>query len=131
MERFRARPRNSVQQNVTLPQVKEVLLDLIHQHSQHEAMHLAHIVNQALEQYSPHGTRGVKQGNYGIIKGITAPAIVCEVGFLNHPKEGPFITSKDGMDALSKGIALGILRYLTLRRGATLNIPESILPTEP
>ena len=122
--------KNSVKEPIEQPQVQEVLLDLIHQRSQHEAMHLAHIVNQALEQYSPHGTRGVKQGNYGIIKGITTPAIVCEVGFLNHPKEGPFITSKDGMEALSKGIALGILRYLTLRRRAALNIPESILPSE-
>ena len=121
--------KHSVPKKVSSPHVKEVLLDLIHQRSQHESMHLAHIVNQALELYSPHGTRGVKQGNYGIIKGITTPAIVCEVGFLNHPKEGPFITSKEGMESLSKGVALGILRYLTLRRKATLEIPEILLPS--
>ena len=119
---------NSVKSKVKSAQAREILLDLIHQRAQHEAMHLAHIVNQALEQYSPHGTRGVKQGNYGIIKGITTPAIVCEVGFLNHPKEGPFITSKDGMDSLSKGITLGILRYLTLRRKAELDIPKTLAP---
>ena len=120
--------KNSVAKRVKSEQAKEVLLDLIHQRAQHESMHLAHIMNQALTLFSPHGTRGVKQGNYGIIKGITTPAIVCEVGFLNHPKEGPFITSKEGMASLSKGIALGILRYLTLRRGAELEIPESVLP---
>ena len=121
--------KGSVSKRVPSGQSKEVLLDLIHQRAQHESMHLAHIVNQALSLYSPHGTRGVKQGNYGIIKGITTPAIVCEVGFLNHPKEGPFITSAEGMEALSKGIALGILRYLTLRRGAELDIPETLLPS--
>lgn len=121
---------HSVKQKVKSQQVKEVLLDLIHQRAQHESMHLAHIMNQALELYSPFGTRGVKQGDYGIIKGITTPAIVCEVGFLNHPKEGPFITSKEGMDALSRGIALGILRYLTLRRRADLMIPESLIPPQ-
>lgn len=122
--------KKSVSSKVKSTQAREILLDLIHQRAQHEAMHLAHIVNQALEQYSPHGTRGVKQGNYGIIKGITTPAIVCEVGFLNHPKEGPFITSKAGMSSLSKGIAMGILRYLTLRRKAELVIPENLAPSK-
>ena len=122
--------KKSVSSKVKSVQAREILLDLIHQRAQHEAMHLAHIVNQALEQYSPHGTRGVKQGNYGIIKGITTPAIVCEVGFLNHPKEGPFITSKAGMDSISKGFAMGILRYLTLRRKAELVIPENLAPSK-
>ncbi len=122
--------KKSYEKKIKSAQAREIVLDLVHQRAQHEAMHLAHIVNQALELYSPHGTRGVKQGNYGIIKGITTPAIVCEVGFLNHPKEGPFITSKEGMDSLSKGIAVGILRYLTLRRKADLNIPQSLSPTE-
>ena len=120
--------RQSVKTQKTPPQVREVLYDLIHQRAQHESMHLAHIVNQALQGFSPFGTRGVKQGDYGIIKGITTPAIVCEVGFLNHPREGPFITSKKGMSDLSKGIALGILRYLTLRRDAQLKIPKNLTP---
>ena len=120
--------KRSVSQRVKSPVAREVLYDLIHQRAQHESMHLAHIVNQTLELFSPFGTRGVKQGDYGIIKGITTPAIVCEVGFLNHPREGPFITSPKGMDALSRGIALGIVRYLTLRRGAELNIPETLSP---
>ena len=114
---------SSVKARVRSAQAKEVLFDLIHQRAQHEAVHLAHIVNQALSEVSPHGTRGVKQGNYGIIKGITTPAIVCEVGFMNHPKEGPYVTSREGMSALSLGITRGILRYLVLRRNADLAIP--------
>ena len=122
--------KRSVKERLESSQVKEVLLDLIHQRAQHEAVHLAHIVNQALSEVSPFGTRGVKQGNYGVIKGITTPAIVCEVGFMNHPKEGPFVTSESGMDALAAGIARGILRYLILRRSAELTIPTSLSSTE-
>ena len=110
------------------PQVRDILYDLIHQRAQHESMHLAHIINQTLLSFSPFGTRGVKQGDYGIIKGITTPAIVCEVGFLNHPREGPFITSEEGQRKLSQGVALGVLRYLTLRRGAELDIPKELTP---
>ena len=107
---------------------RNILMDLIHQRAQHESVHLAHIVNQALGEFSPHGTRGVKQADFGIIKGISTPAIVCEVGFINHPIEGPYVTSDVGIRELSKAIALGILRYLTLRRNAQLKIPKNLAP---
>ena len=107
---------------------RAALLDLLHQAGQHEAVHLAHLVNQALSARSPFGTRGVKQADFGVIKGVAMPAIVCEVGFINHPKEGPFVTSEEGMDALAKGISEGVIRYLALRRGALLELPDDGQP---
>jgi len=99
---------------------RDALLDLLHQGAQHEAVHLAHMVNQALSERSPFGSRGVKQADFGVLKGLAMPAIVCEVGFINHPQEGPFVTSERGMDALAAGVAAGVTRYLALRRGAAL-----------
>lgn len=104
------------------PQLQSMLLDLLHQGAQHESVHLAHLVNQALSEVSPFGTRGVKQADFGVIKGIALPAIVCEVGFINHPREGPYVTSKKGMKALAKAIATGIIRYLNSRLGAELRL---------
>jgi N-acetylmuramoyl-L-alanine amidase len=122
--------KRSVKARVKAPEIRRVLLDLIHQRAQHESAHLAHIVNQTLSEFSPHGTRGVKQADFGVIKGLSTPAIVCEVGFINHPIEGPYVTSEYGMTELSKAIALGILRYLTLRRDAELKIPASLAPSD-
>jgi N-acetylmuramoyl-L-alanine amidase len=104
--------------------IQQLLLNLIHQQAQHESSYLAHMVNQGLSEWSPFGTRGVKQGNYGILKGISLPAIVCEVGFINHPREGPYVTSTKGMQEIAKGIALGIMRYVNLRKGIELHIPQ-------
>ena len=105
-------------------QVQELLLELVHQQAQHESSYLAHMVNQGLLEHSKFGTRGVKQGNFGILKGITVPTIVCEVGFINHPKEGPYVTSVEGMKTIAKGIALGIMRYVTVRKEIPLKIPK-------
>ena len=122
--------KRSVKERVKAPEIRKALLDLIHQRAQHESAHLAHIINQTLSEFSPHGTRGVKQADFGVIKGLSTPAIVCEVGFINHPIEGPFVTSEFGMTELSKAIALGVLRYLTLRRDAELKIPISLAPSD-
>ena len=46
-----------------------------------------------------------------VLMGAAMPAVVVEVGFINHYREGPFITSKDGQTRLSKGIAEGILEF--------------------
>ena len=123
--------RNVVAEGVSreeLHRLSPVLLDLIHEGAHHEAVHLAHLVNQALEQFSPFGTRGVKQADFGVIKGTAMPAIVCEVGFINHPKEGPFVTSPEGMEQLARGVALGVVRYLSLRHQHPLKVPPALTP---
>ena len=43
--------------------------------------------------------------------GAAMPAVVAEIGFINHPKEGKFITSERGMNTIAHGIAEGILEF--------------------
>ena len=102
------------------PLIREILLDLLHQDAHHEAAYLATMVNDALLQVSPFGTRGVKQANFGVLKGTPAPAIVCEVGFINHPKEGLYVTSKEGMKELAHGISNGIDQFVKKRINPSL-----------
>ena len=115
-----ASAQRGVLQNVTsaVPrdrESREILLDLLHQRAVESARSLAIAVNEGMERVSPFGTRGVKQANFGVLRGAAIPAIVCEVGFINHPREGPFITSDSGRERLVEGIKEGILRYLAER----------------
>ncbi|MEE2645084.1 MAG: N-acetylmuramoyl-L-alanine amidase [Myxococcota bacterium] len=94
---------------------RSVLLGLLHQRAVEGARRLAIAVNEGMQRESRFGSRGVKQANFGVLRGAAIPAIVCEVGFINHPEEGPFITSDAGRAALVDGITEGILTYLDQR----------------
>ena len=111
-----------------LKKLSPLLLDLIHEGAHQEALHLAHIVHNTLDLFTPFGARGVKQADFGVIKGTAMPAIVCEVGFINHKREGPFVTSPQGREQIARGIALGVLRYLDIRYQVTLTPPPELTP---
>ena|GEM_PF-760005 len=111
-----------------LKRLSPLLLDLIHEGAHQESLHLAHVVHNTLDLFTPFGSRGVKQADFGVIKGTSMPAIVCEVGFINHKREGPFVTSPQGREQIARGIALGVLRYLGLRYQVTLTPPSELTP---
>ena len=39
------------------------------------------------------------------------PAVVCEIGFINHRREGVYITSQEGLEEIAGAIAKGIIDY--------------------
>lgn len=49
---------------------------------------LARVVNRSLDNHLTTINRGVKQANFGVLRGALMPAVVVEAGFLTHPKEG-------------------------------------------
>ncbi len=91
--------------------VEDILLDLTRNQAHQDAQHLAGAIQRNLEAHQPYENRGVKQAPFNVLKGAAMPATVCEVGFINHPQEGRFITSDEGMRKIAKGIAAGILEF--------------------
>lgn len=49
---------------------------------------LAEIVQQHMVAQTGSLDRGVKQANFGVLRGALMPAVVVEAGFVTHPKEG-------------------------------------------
>jgi len=54
--------------------------------------------------------RGIKQEGalVDVLQGLLMPGVLIEVGFIDHPEEGKFITSEKGQEALAEAIARGI-----------------------
>lgn len=94
-----------------LSAVQDVLSDLAAHRAHRDAARLAATVQRRLRAHTPFPDRGVKQANFGVLKGATMPAIVFECGFLNHPREGRWIISLEGRKALAQGLALAILDF--------------------
>lgn len=56
-------------------------------------------------------SRGVKQGNFQVIRETTMPGILVEAGFITNPEERALITTQTYLDQLAKGIARGVDQY--------------------
>jgi N-acetylmuramoyl-L-alanine amidase len=73
---------------------------------------LAHSVLNRLVQETGAKSRGVKVGNFHVIRETKMPAILVEGGFMTHPVEGKLLTSLEYIHQIAEGIAEGVDRYV-------------------
>jgi N-acetylmuramoyl-L-alanine amidase len=57
-------------------------------------------------------SRGVKNGNFHVIRETTMPSILVEGGFMTNPDERTNLRDKKYLEKVAKGIALGIDKHL-------------------
>ncbi len=62
--------------------------------------------------------RGVKHNYFVVIRDARVPAVLVELGFVNHPVEGPKLAETDYQEMLAEALADGIEAFLA--RGGTL-----------
>jgi N-acetylmuramoyl-L-alanine amidase len=60
-------------------------------------------------------SRGVRQGSMDVLMGPTMPAVLVEVGFIDHPVEGAELLRREARDRVAGAIAAAILEYRDLR----------------
>lgn len=58
-------------------------------------------------------SRGVKAGNFCVIRETTMPAILIEGGFITNSKEAKLLNDRKYLDKIAFGISQGIDRFLT------------------
>lgn len=77
--------------------------------------------------------RGVKRGNFAVVRETKMPAILIEGGFLSNPQERNRIKEKEYRTYLAWGIARGIDFYLDKKKSpiATKNRPRRELNARP
>lgn len=94
--------------------VEAILGDLVSQNAQAGGARLAADVVRAIgDAVSPAmPSRGVKQAAYTVLVSAAMPAAVVELGFLNHPEEGPLLADPAHRGRLARGIAEGIRAFL-------------------
>ncbi len=77
-----------------------------------ESALLADIVQHHTAATHPGQNRGVAQAPYVVLKTATRPAILVETGFATNRRDGEFLASKSGQQAVARSIAEGIVEYL-------------------
>jgi N-acetylmuramoyl-L-alanine amidase len=103
--------KKSTSQKYRSSDLEDILFDLTIGHGQVESVRLADSIQKALSSGSTFENKGIRQAPFHVLMGASMPAVVCELGFLNHPNEGPFLRSDQGQEKLSESLAKGILAF--------------------
>lgn len=70
---------------------------------------LANKVQESLiETFSDHINRGVKEGNFHVLRETSMPAILVECEFISNPNQLVFLADKSNQEKIAKAIASGI-----------------------
>ncbi len=82
---------------------------------------LATLVEEEMVSTSERKSLGVKQAGFWVLHRTAMPSILFEAGFLNHPKEGKFLSSDDGQDKIVDGLFNAFSRYKSSVEGGTVS----------
>jgi N-acetylmuramoyl-L-alanine amidase len=75
------------------------------------SVELAAKVQQAFTKKTTFRNRGVKEAGFLVLRKITMPRVLIEMGFVSNKEEGSFLNSDNGQDKLAEAIANSILEY--------------------
>lgn len=76
-----------------------------------QSIELAGRVQDFFSKVSSFRNRGVKQAGFLVLRQITMPRVLVEMGFISNKEEGEFINSDEGQDKLASAIAGAIIDY--------------------
>src|SRR5581483_11196542 len=79
--------------------------------AQRQELTLARAVQTRLVAIRPGNDRGVKQAELDVLEGVEAPAILVEVGFIDHPLEGAELLREDVIERIAQALADGIEEF--------------------
>jgi len=72
------------------------------------------ILSRVIRRTSAH-SRGVKKGNFYVIRETSMPAVLVEGGFISNPEERALLKSRDYQEKIARGIADGVHQYFKNR----------------
>ena len=76
-----------------------------------QSIELAGRVQEFFTKKTDNKNRGVKQAGFLVLRQITMPRVLVEMGFVSNKEEGEFLNSEDGQNRLAEAIAGAILDY--------------------
>ena len=79
---------------------------------QHERSGLfAELVQEHLVANTSSLNRGVKQANFGVLRGALMPAVVVEAGFVTHPREGKDVLEEEHRQSVVDALMQAIIDF--------------------
>jgi N-acetylmuramoyl-L-alanine amidase len=92
-------------------ELRAIVWDMIYANSRAESIELSHSVCKIMDGCIDANILGVKNARFQVLKGITMPGILIEVGFVSNANEERLLRTGTYRDKLAFGILEGIREY--------------------
>lgn len=92
--------------------VLSILSDAQTTHHIKESSELAETIFQALSTQIKPNVRGVRQAPFSVLAGTQMPAVLIEVGYINHVIDASHLTKEGYLKHLADAISTGIIQFL-------------------
>jgi N-acetylmuramoyl-L-alanine amidase len=99
-------------------ELQGILTELARLEAQRAGGLLAHAIQSELVPAMGTIDRGVRQFGYDVLAGVAAPAVLVEMGFIDHPVEGTALLDAAAQRRAAAAIAAGIAHFAEQVRGA-------------
>ena len=76
-----------------------------------QSIEAANFIQQSFVKNLKRKNRTVKQAGFLVLRNTYMPSVLIETGFLTNAKEGAYLNSKSGQNAISRSIANAIMEY--------------------
>lgn len=95
------------------PRVPEsyIIFDIVNEANMAESVRLAQLIQQKTCATAHRTNKGVKQDAFLVLRETSMPACLIELGYITTPSEATFLTSRDGVNALARGIYQAFVAY--------------------
>lgn len=90
----------------------QLAFDILREAQFNLSLALAESVQSHLVAATGAKDRGVRTNLFYVLRTARIPAVLVELGFVNHPREGPRLADPGYQDTLAEGLAEGILSFL-------------------
>ncbi|MFL5322140.1 MAG: N-acetylmuramoyl-L-alanine amidase [Myxococcaceae bacterium] len=100
-----------------------ILADLARSEAHVDSSRLAYSIHQKIIAGTGAQDRGVQQAPFYVLMGVSAPAVLVEVGFISHPEEGKKLSDPAYQEVIAGSIVSGVTDFLATmneREGKTL-----------
>jgi len=91
---------------------------------------LAENVSMAVSKYLGTENVGARKGDYRVLNHINMPGIICEASFMSNPNEDQRLASLAYNKLEAKAIATGVLNYVRLSKGRTVDFRTIFAPID-
>ncbi|MCL1917347.1 MAG: N-acetylmuramoyl-L-alanine amidase [Peptococcaceae bacterium] len=98
-----------------------------------QGQRLANSVQTQLVKLLGRADRGVKEGNFQVLRNTNAPAILPEIGFISNPQEEALMRGIEWQETAAEALAIGISDYIGLGyKPSATAVPEPppVLPPD-
>lgn len=106
-------------------------LSLLQEENLEQSLLIASTIQNNFVKKNKRKNRGVKQAGFVVLYQTTMPSVLVELGFLTNKKEGKYLNSKKGQQAMAKSIASSILEYIKQQKLNTVEVVNEIPKTIP